>query len=57
MEKNLTGYCRVLDCARTVFAEYDNGWEIDCQFPGCTFAADCPIGRQLRELTQEEEAL
>lgn len=55
MEKTFTGYCRVMDGARTVMAEYDDGWEIDCRFPGCTFAADCPIGRQLQSLTEKEE--
>ena len=55
MEKTLTGYCRVLDGARTVFAEYDEGWELDCLFPGCGFAADCTIGKQLQELAKDQE--
>lgn len=55
MEKILTGYCRILDGARTVMAEYDDGWDIDCQFPACGFCADCTIGRQLQELIDQQE--
>ena len=55
MEKILTGYCRVLDSARTVMAEYDEQWDIDCQFPHCGFAGDCTIGKQLQELTVQQE--
>ena len=57
MEKILTGYCRTTDQARTVMAEYDMGqWDYGCGYPDCNFAADCPIGKELAELTAETEA-
>lgn len=56
METIITGYCRASDQARTVMAEYDEGvWDYGCGYPDCTFAADCPIGRQLACLTSETE--
>ena len=55
MEQIFSGYCRCLDSARTVMAELDGaGWEADCDFPGCAFAADCVIGRQIAELKKQE---
>ena len=51
MEWIVSGYCRVLDHARTVMLEQDDGaWDCDCDHPDCPFAADCPIGRQLTEI-------
>ncbi len=48
MEKFFTGYCRVLDAARMVLADSDDG-EADCQFPGCTYAPECPVAAQLAD--------
>lgn len=54
MEWIISGYCRVQDGARTVMAEYEDGqWEFGCEFPGCCYAADCPIGKQLKEKMEE----
>ena len=57
MEWTFTGYCRAQDQARTVMAEYDdNVWDIACGFPTCTYAKDCPIGRQLEELLASQRS-
>ncbi len=48
MEKIFTGYCRVLDAARMVLADSDDG-EADCQFPSCAYAQECPVAAQLGE--------
>lgn len=57
METVITGYCRASDQARTLMVEYEDGvWDYGCSFPDCKFAADCPIGNQLSQLTAETEA-
>ena len=57
METVITGYCRASDQARTVMAEYDDGvWDYGCGYPQCKFSADCPVGKQLEELTANMEA-
>lgn len=48
MEKIFTGYCRVLDAARMVLADSDDG-EADCQFPSCAYAQECPVAAQLAD--------
>lgn len=51
MEWFFTGYCRAQDQARTVNVEHEDGlWEIDCNFPDCAYATDCPIGKQIKEV-------
>lgn len=48
VEKIFTGYCRVLDAARMVMADSDDG-EADCRFPNCAYLSECPIAAQLGE--------
>lgn len=53
MEKEhfLSGYCRCMDCARTVTAITDKVLlEADCDFPNCPYAAGCSIGKALSQL-------
>lgn len=55
MEKNISGYCRVLDGARIVFLEQEAGqWEADCDYELCPYRAECPIGREITKTMQEE---
>ena len=55
MEQIISGYCRVQDQARTVMAEYDDGeWDIACDFPNCSYAKDCPIGKRLAEIINQD---
>ena len=44
MEKNFSGYCRVLDGSRLVFLEQDDDgtWEADCNYD-----ADCPYRSEI----------
>lgn len=53
MEEFFSGYCRVLDAARTVLADSEEG-DADCEFPACAYAADCPIAARLREFLSTE---
>lgn len=48
METFITGYCRVLDSARTVMADTEDA-EADCAYPDCVYAPSCPIAKQLKE--------
>ena len=52
IEKFLSGYCRVLDGARTVAAVVEDGvlTECDCCFPDCVYAGSCKVAEQLKEL-------
>ncbi len=43
-EAFFSGYCRVLDGARTVLVE---DGETDCDYPDCPYAQSCPIGKQI----------
>ena len=43
-EAFFSGYCRVLDGARTVLVE---DGEADCEYPDCPYAQSCPIGKQI----------
>ena len=51
MEQELffSGYCRVLDCNRSVIAVMEDGalTEVDCNFENCIYASSCPIGQQI----------
>lgn len=55
MEKNFSGYCRVLDGSRLVFLEQDDdgAWEADCNYDaGCPYRSECPIGREITEFLE-----
>ena len=57
MEKNFSGYCRVLDGARIVFLEQedDGAWEADCNFDnGCPYQAECPIGCEMSRFLEQQ---
>ena len=58
MEKEsfFSGYCRVLDGSRTVCAVTVDGAldEIDCGFPDCPHASDCPIAQSVREFLRAQ---
>lgn len=47
VEEFVTGYCRVLDGARTVTVDTEER-EADCAYPDCPYSADCPIGKQIK---------
>ena len=51
-EKFLSGYCRVMDCSRTVTAELtDNQLTYaDCCYGNCIYQASCPIAVELDKL-------
>lgn len=56
MEKNFSGYCRVQDGPRLVFLEEDGGaWEADCNYGGCAYESECPIGREITQFLQQQE--
>lgn len=43
-EVMLSGYCRALDGSRVLCCERENGgWQTDCLYPGCLFAAECRL--------------
>ena len=54
-ETVVTGYCRVLDNSRMVMVEADGAaiTDIDCDYPGCPYAPNCPIGKAIGEFLQE----
>ena len=57
MEWIISGYCRTQDQARTVMLEYEDGqWDCACDFPHCTYADNCPIGKQLKQIMEETQA-
>lgn len=45
----VSGYCRVMDEARTVTADPEEG-TADCRYPDCVYASDCPIAKKLRKI-------
>ena len=51
-EKFLCGYCRVLDCSRTVTAETTDGHltYVDCTYGTCIYQSGCPIAAELDKL-------
>lgn len=53
IEKFVSGYCRQLDGARTVEVIVTDGNvdEVDCAFGSCPYENNCPIGREIRLLT------
>ena len=54
MEQMFNGYCRSQDQARLVLCELDAGEaEIDCNYTGCTYRANCQIGRAITAWLRE----
>ncbi len=51
-EKFITGYCRVMDCSRTITAELtDNQLTyVDCCYGDCVYQSSCPIAAELDKL-------
>ena len=49
-EKFFSGYCRKLDCSRTVTAELTDGHLdcVDCDYGSCIYQAGCPIAEKLK---------
>ena len=56
MEQELffSGYCRCLDSSRTVALVIDDGKpdEVDCAYPACPYAPNCPIAAKMEEALQ-----
>lgn len=52
MEEFVTGYCRVLDSARTVLVDLDEHCA-DCDYPACPYAVECPVAEKITHLLQE----
>lgn len=54
-EKFISGYCKQLDGSRTVTAVLENGvlTEVDCCYGSCLYEANCPVARELQQLTQQ----
>ena len=54
IEKFFSGYCRQLDGSRMVEVLLEDGQitEIDCCYGNCVYQSNCPIAKQLDELTQ-----
>ncbi len=45
-----SGYCRAMDCSRTVTAEKEDSlWRTDCAAPDCPYCGSCPIIKALEE--------
>lgn len=53
MEEFVSGYCRVLDAARTVLADTQEG-TADCSYPDCVYAPQCQLALRFRVLFGEE---
>ena len=55
-EKFISGYCRVLDCSRLVEVIVVDGAvdEVDCCYGSCVYQPNCPIAKQIDELTEIE---
>ena len=53
-EKFISGYCRVLDRSRLVEVILSGGKaeEVDCCYGSCVYQPNCPIARQIDELTE-----
>ena len=54
MEAFLTGYCRMIDGSRMVAVETEDKTliDVDCQYLSCPYAPNCPVGQQIREITE-----
>ena len=57
MEKEtvLSGYCRVMDGSRMVMVCGENGQitDIDCNYPDCPYAPNCPIAEKIEVFLKE----
>lgn len=53
-EKLISGYCRVLNAARTVLADSDDR-TADCRYPDCEHREECTVAAQLREFLSEDK--
>ena len=55
IEKFLSGYCRQLDGSRMVEVIVENGEvaEMDCCYGGCVYESNCPIAKEIDELTEK----
>lgn len=53
-EKLISGYCCVLNAARTVLVDREEG-EADCSYPTCEHRAECPIAAQIRDFLEKNE--
>ena len=51
-EKFFSGYCRCLDCSRTVAVELTEGRidSVDCSYGNCPHQQSCPIAKEIDEL-------
>ena len=51
-----SGYCRVIDGSRTVAAEAEDTvlTSVDCDFPGCAYAPNCPVAKSIREFLENQ---
>lgn len=52
-ELYVTGYCRVLNAARTVYADREEG-TADCAYPACPHTAECDVANRLRTFLESE---
>ena len=51
-----SGYCRAIDQSRMVTTVLEDGelLEVDCGYPQCVHAPNCPIAQKIRELLEED---
>lgn len=43
------------DGPRLVFLEEDGGaWEADCNYGGCAYESECPIGREITQFLKQQ---
>lgn len=55
MEQVLSGYCRTMDAARMVLVEVEDGEaDIGCDYECCPYAANCPIGAEIKNILEKE---
>ena len=54
IEKFLSGYCKQLDGSRMVEVILCDGQleEADCCYGSCIYQANCPIAKEIEELTR-----
>jgi hypothetical protein len=52
-EKFLSGYCRCMDCSRTVTAELVDGKldNVDCGYGSCVYQGSCPIAAEIEKIS------
>ena len=49
-----TGYCRQIDQSRMVVVEvFDGELDISCGYCHCTYAPNCTIAQQIKELEEK----